>query len=111
MERVSSYVTWLEDPLSNIRIEHPQRVTEQEAQCHLWDKYFHGMWKHLQDSLHYLYDNHTITYSQLTVAARKAELEYNPKQEPYSEIHMKSSTADQNGTDQKECDYDPNPEF
>ena len=42
---------------------------------HLKDYLFHGVHKHIRDSIRYLYSSLEITYSQLMVAAHKAESE------------------------------------
>ena len=42
-ERVSGYITRLKGSLRYIRIEHPSRILEQDAQRHLREFLFHGM--------------------------------------------------------------------
>ena len=44
-----------------------------EVQQHLKDSFFLGVWKHIQDSIRYLYSTPRNSYSQLMVAAQKAE--------------------------------------
>ena len=39
----------------------------------LKNQLFYGMDKTLQDNMHYLFDNNTVTYNQLMVVAQKAE--------------------------------------
>ena len=46
-----------------------------DAEIKLGDRLFYGVFKTLRDSIRYLYDNPTVTYTQLLVAARKAEAE------------------------------------
>ena len=46
-----------------------------EVQLHLKDYLFHGVCKHIRDSIRYLYSTPRTSYSQLMVAARKAESE------------------------------------
>ena len=41
----------------------------------LRDRLFCGVLRTLRDSIQYLYDNPTVTYAQLLVAARKADAE------------------------------------
>ena len=42
---------------------------------HLKDRLFHGVKKHVRDSVRYLYSNPQTTYSELMVTARRAERE------------------------------------
>ena len=42
---------------------------------HLKEQLFHGVKKHVRDSVRYLYSNPQTTYSKLVVAARRAESE------------------------------------
>ena len=44
-----------------------------EAQQHLKDHLFHGIWKQICDSVWYLYSTPGTSYSQLMVATQKAE--------------------------------------
>ena len=72
-EKVPSFVTKLEGTLSQIRIQCPGRIANCEVQGHLEDQLFHGVKKHVRDSMRYLYSNPQTTYSELVVAARRAE--------------------------------------
>ena len=96
----------MEGALSHVRFEHPSWITESETQCHLCDCLFHGLHNKLWNSLHYLYDNPTVKYSQLTVAACKAELEYENESKTYADMKLKSAVVDDknsnnDGTDQQ----------
>ena len=72
-KKVPSFTTKLEGTLNQIRLQCPGRITDQEVQQHLKDYLFHGVHKHIRDSLRYLYTNPGTIYSQLMIAAHKAE--------------------------------------
>ena len=72
-EKVPSFVTWLEGTLNQIRIKCPGRIADHEVPSHLKDRLFHGVKKHIKDSVWYLYSNPRTTYSELVVTARRAE--------------------------------------
>ena len=57
----------------------PGRMMDLEAQQHLKDCLFHGVHKHICNSVWYFYSTYGTSYSQLMVAARKAEQERKPK--------------------------------
>ena len=72
-EKVPSSATRLEGTLNQIRPQCPRRITDWEVQQHLKDHLFHGVCKHIRDSICYLYSNTRTTYSQLMLTAHKAE--------------------------------------
>ena len=74
-EKVSSFMTKLEGTLDQIRIQCPSRIAAREVPGHLKDCLFHGVKKHIRDSVRYLYSNPQTTYSKLVVATRRAESE------------------------------------
>ena len=74
-EKVPSFATRLEGTLHQIRLQCLGRITDQEVQQHLKDHLFHGVQKHIRDSIRYLYSNPQTTYSQLMVTAHKTESE------------------------------------
>ena len=47
-----------------------------EGHQHLKDCLFHGVHKHIQDSIRYLYSTPKISYLQLMVGTQKAESKY-----------------------------------
>ena len=55
-EVVPSFVTWLEGTLNWIQLQCPRRITDLEAQKHLKDCLFHGVHKHICNSVWYLYN-------------------------------------------------------
>ena len=63
----------LEGTLNQIRLQCPGRMTDLEVQQHLKDCLFHGVHKHIQDSIKYLYSTAGTSYLQLMVAAGKVE--------------------------------------
>ena len=67
------FATRLEGTLNQIRLKCPGRIADLEVACHLKDQLFHGVCKHIRDSIRYLHSNPETTYSQLMVAARKVE--------------------------------------
>ena len=50
-------------------------ITEDDAERHLCYHLFYGIVKGLMKSIRYLYDDQKVSYIQLLVAARKAEIE------------------------------------
>ena len=68
-----SFATWLEGTLNQIQIKFPGRIADHEVPSHLKDQLFHGVKKHVRDSVRYLYSNPQTTYPKLVVAARRAE--------------------------------------
>ena len=74
-EKVPSFATRLEGTLNQIQLKCPGRIVDCEVACHLIDRLFHGVHKHIRDSTRYLHSNPETTYSQLMVAAGKVESE------------------------------------
>ena len=74
-EKVPSFATKLEGTLNQIQIQCPGRIADCKGPGHLKDKLFHGVKKHVRDSMRYLYSNPQTTYSELVVTARRAESE------------------------------------
>ena len=73
--KVPSFATRLEGTLNQIRLQCPWRMMDLEVQQHLKDCLFHGVHKHIRDSIRYLYSTPRTSYSQLMVATQKAESE------------------------------------
>ena len=74
-QKVSSFATRLKGTLNQIRLQCSRRVTDLKVQEHLKDLLFHGVHKHIRDSIRYIYSNPGTSYSQLMVATCKAESE------------------------------------
>ena len=73
--KVPSFATGLEGTLNQIRLQCRRRMMDLEAQQYFKDYLFHGVQKHILDSIQYLYSTPRTSYSQLMVAAHKAESE------------------------------------
>ena len=80
----------LEGTLNQIRLKCPGWIANHEASWHLKDWLFHGVCKHIRDSIRYLYSNPKTTYSQLMVAAHKAESEM---EEVKDKVRARSAAA------------------
>ena len=74
-ERVQTIVLWLEWALKAIKWQHPHAMTDKEGIKHLKDHLFHGLKSDIHNTLCYMYDTPNLQYSQLVIAARKAETE------------------------------------
>ena len=73
--KVPSFAIMLEGTLNQIRLQCPDRMMDLEVQQHLKDHLFHGVHKHIYDSIQYLYSAPRTSYSQLMVTTCKAESE------------------------------------
>ena len=67
-KKVPSFTMRLEGTLNQIRLQWPRRMTDLVVQQHLKDYFFHGVHKHIWDSIRYLYSTPGTSYSQLMVA-------------------------------------------
>ena len=74
-KQVPSFTMRLEGTLNQIRLQCSRRITDWETQQHLKDCLFHGVCKHIRDSIKYLYSNPRTTYSQLMITAHETESE------------------------------------
>ena len=72
-KNVHSFATRLEGTLNQIQLKCPRWIADCKVLWHLKDHLFHGVCKHMRDSIRYLYSNPETTYSQLMVMACKAE--------------------------------------
>ena len=68
-----SFATRLEGTLNQIQLKCPRQIANCKVPWHLKDHLFHGVQKHIRDSIQYLYSNPVTTYSKLMVAAHMAE--------------------------------------
>ena len=89
-EKVPSFATRLGGTLNQIWPKCPGRIVDCKVACHLKDQHFHGVHKHIRDSIRYLHSNPETTYSQLMFAARKAESKTEDAKE---KVRAWSSTA------------------
>ena len=89
-EKVPSFAIGLEETLNQIQLKCPGRIADHKVACHLKDQLLHGVHKHIRDSIKYLHGNPETMYSQLMVAARKAESKTEDAKE---KVRAWSSTA------------------
>ena len=92
-EKVQSYDTRMEGSLNQIQVKFPGRISDAEAEVKLRDRLFYRLLKAVRDSIRYLYDNPTVTYMQLLVAARKAEAGVSDSKTGTMTIKAKAATA------------------
>ena len=93
-KRVQTFVFHLDRTLKAIEQQHPHTMTEEEGVKHLKDHLFHGLKSNMHNALLYMYDKSDSQYSQLVMAARKAETE--TPSSNVSEVRAKSTVV---GTD------------
>ena len=75
-EEIQTFAARLEGSLNKLRLRYPQKIAEGDVGKQLKDQLFYRMQKPLQDSVCcYIYDNPAVTYTQLMLAAHKAETE------------------------------------
>ena len=61
--------------LTKLSIRFPDRVPKEDHDKILKDRFLYGIKSELRNSIRHLYDNETITFSQLLVRARRNEEE------------------------------------
>ena len=83
----------MEGSLNQIQVKFPGMISNSEGEIKLRDRLFYGVLKTLRDSIQYLYDNLTVTYTQLLVAARKAEVEVSDSKKGTMTIKAKAAIA------------------
>ena len=89
-EKVPTFTTGLEEgTLNQIRLQCPRRMTDLEVQQHLKDCLFHGVWKHICDSIQYLYCTPRTSYLELIVTAHKTE----SKNEIWDKVRASAAVA------------------
>ena len=74
-ERVQIFSIWLRDMLTKLSIRFPDCVPKEDHDKILKDRFFYGIKSELQNSIRHLYDNESVTFSQLLVKARRNEEE------------------------------------
>ena len=92
-ENIQSYATRMEESLNQTQVKFPGMISKAEAEIKLRDRLFYGVLKTLRDSIRYLYDNPTVTYTQLLVGARKAEADVSDGKLGIMTIKAKAPTA------------------
>ena len=98
-EKVPSFATRLEGTLNQIQLQCPNQITDCEVPWHLKEWLFHGVCKHVRDSIRYLYGNPATTYPKLVVAACRVESEM---QETRERVKVRSATSTEVTTSSKE---------
>ena len=61
--------------LNAVQQEYPNMLSMGEVPKHLRDHLFHGLCKSLYNSMHYLYNDQRVIYSQIMKVVHKAESE------------------------------------
>ena len=74
-EKVQIFSIWLRDMLTKLSIQFPDCVPKEDHDKILKDQFFYGIKFELQNSIRHLYDNESITFTQLLVKARRNEEE------------------------------------
>ena len=85
-----SFATRLEGTLNQIRLKCPKQIADCKVTWHLKDQLFHGVHKHIKDTIRYLHSNPKTTYSQLMVTAHKVESKTG---EAKDKVRTRSATA------------------
>ena len=83
----------MERCLNQIQGKFPGMISNAEAKVKLRGRLFYGVLKTLRHSIRYLYDNLTVTYTQLLLTARKAEPEVSDSKLRTMTIKPKPATA------------------
>ena len=88
-EKVQVFPIRLRDMLTWLCIRFPDRVPKEDHDKMLKDHFFYGIRSDICNSIHHLYDDETVTFSQLLVKARR-----NEEEETTSKLVNKSAIAD-----------------
>ena len=70
---VTSFATWIEGLLSQIRDKFPDQIPLHKEQKHIQDRLFHGSYKSIQDSVKYCHADAKVDYMTFLEECRKAE--------------------------------------
>ena len=100
-EKVPSFVMRLEWTLNQIQLQCPRRIMDLEAQQPLKDHLFHGVYKHICDSVLYLYSTLCASYSQVMVATQKAESE---NEEIWEKVRARAMVTTDSGEETAELE-------
>ena len=74
-KKVQIFSIRLRDMLNKLSIQFPDQVPKEDHDKILKDRFFYGIRSELQNSIRHLYDNESITFSQLLVKAHRNEEE------------------------------------
>ena len=87
-EKVQVFLIQLRDILTQLSIRFPDRVPKEDHKI-LQDHFFCGIKSDLHNNIHHLYDDETVTFSQLLIKACG-----NEEEETASKLINKSAVAD-----------------
>ena len=88
-EKVQVFSIQLRDMLTRLSIRFPDRIPKEDHDKILKDHFFYGIRSDLRNSIRHLYNDDTVTFSQLLVKARR-----NKEEEITSKLVNKSATMD-----------------
>ena len=74
-EKVQIFSIWLRDMLTKLSIRFPDRVPKEDHDKILKDRFFYGIKVELRNNIRHLYDNESVTFSQLLMKAHRNEEE------------------------------------
>ena len=74
-KKVQVFSIWLRDALTRLSLRFPDRVPKEDQDKTLKDRFFYGIHPDICNSIRHLYDDETVTFSQLLVKARRNEEE------------------------------------
>ena len=74
-EKVQIFSIRLRDMLTKLSVRFPDRVPKEDHDKILKDRFFYGIKSELRNSIRHLYDNESVTFSQLLVKAPRNEEE------------------------------------
>ena len=77
---------WLRDALTRLSLRFPDRAPEEDQDKTLKDHFFYGIRSDLRNSICHLYDDETVTFSQLLIKAH-----WNEEEEMTSKLVNKGS--------------------
>ena len=89
-KKVPSFTTRLEGTLNQIQLKCPRWIADHKVLWYLKNCLFHGVCKHIRDSIRYLYSSPENIYSQLMVTAHKAE---SKMEETKDEVRARSAVT------------------
>ena len=84
---------------TKLSIRFPDRVPKEDHDKILKDQFFYVIKSELRNSIRYLYDNETVTFSQLLVKARR-----NEEEETTSKVVNKNVIAENDSTLEQRVD-------
>ena len=99
-EKVQIFSIWLRDMLTKLSIRFPDHVPKEDHDKILKDRFFYGIKSELRNSIRHLYDDESITFSQLLVKARR-----NEEEETTSHVVGKNTMVQDGTTLEQRVDY------